>query len=128
MQVLLDTHAFLWWIDNDRRLSPQARTVMGEGSNRLFFSAASSWEMAIKARLGKLRVPGDLATFLTDHLVRNNVMTLSIHLSHTLQVYTLPDLHRDPFDRLLVAQSQLEQLPILTTDPLIKQYTVQTIW
>ena len=128
MQVLLDTHAFLWWIDNDQRLSPRARAIMGEGSNRLFFSAVSGWEMAIKARLGKLRVPGDLATFLTDHLVRNNITTLSIHLSHTLQVYTLPDLHRDPFDRLLVAQSQLEQLPILTADPLIQQYIVQTIW
>jgi len=128
MRALLDTHTFLWWIDNDRRLSMRVRTLMGEGSTVLFFSAASGWEIAIKARLGKLQLPGNLAPFLTDHLVRNHVTILSIHLSHTLHVYTLPTLHRDPFDRLLVAQSQLEQLPMLTADPLIRQYSVQTIW
>src|SRR6266446_3227272 len=99
MRALLDTHTFLWWIDNDRRLSMRVRTLMGDGSNVLFFSAASGWEIAIKARLGKLQLPGDLAPFLTDHLVRNHVTILSIHLSHTLHVYTLPTLHRDPFDR-----------------------------
>ena len=128
MRVLLDTHTFLWWTDNDRRLSSQVRSIIGDGNNTLFFSAASGWEIVIKARLGKLQVPGDLAPFITDHLVRNNVTTLSIHLSHTLYVYTLPSLHRDPFDRLLVAQSQLEHLPILTADPLIQQYAVETIW
>ena len=128
MRALLDTHTFLWWIDNDRRLSPRARTIISDGSNELFFSAASGWEIAIKARLGKLQVPSDLAPFMTDHLVRNNVTSLSIHLTHTLHVSTLPHLHRDPFDRLLVAQSQLEQLPILTADPLIQRYAVQTIW
>ena len=128
MRALLDTHTFLWWIDNDRRLSMRVRTLMGDGSNVLFFSAASGWEIAIKARLGKLQLPGDLAPFLTDHLVRNHVTILSIHLSHTLHVYSLPALHRDPFDRLLVAQSQLEQLPMLTADPLIQQYSVQTLW
>jgi PIN domain nuclease of toxin-antitoxin system len=128
MRALLDTHTFLWWIDNDRRLPTRVRTLIGAGSTVLFFSAASGWEIAIKARLGKLQLPGNLAPFLTDHLVLNHVTTLSIHLSHTLHVYMLPALHRDPFDRLLVAQSQLEQLPILTADPLIRQYSVQTIW
>jgi PIN domain nuclease of toxin-antitoxin system len=128
MRVLLDTHTFLWWIDNDRRLPTRVRALMGDGSNVLLFSAASGWEIAIKARLGKLQLPEDLASFLTAQLVRNHVTILSIHLSHTLHVYTLPALHRDPFDRLLVAQSQLEQLPILTADPLIQQYNVQTIW
>jgi PIN domain nuclease of toxin-antitoxin system len=128
MRVLLDTHTFLWWIDNDRRLPTRVRALMGDGSNVLLFSAASGWEIAIKARLGKLQLPEELASFLTAQLVRNHVTILSIHLSHTLHVYTLPALHRDPFDRLLVAQSQLEQLPILTADPLIQQYSVQTIW
>jgi PIN domain nuclease of toxin-antitoxin system len=128
MQILLDTHTFLWWIDNDRRLSSQARTIIGDGSNILFFSAVSGWEIAIKSRLGTLRIPGDLTPFITDHLVRSNITILSIHLSHTLYVYTLPSLHRDPFDRLLVAQSHLEHLPILTVDPLIQQYAVETIW
>jgi PIN domain nuclease of toxin-antitoxin system len=128
MRVLLDTHTFLWWIDNDRRLPTRVRVLMGDGSNVLLFSAASGWEIAIKARLGKLQLPEELASFLTAQLVRNHVTILSIHLSHTLHVYTLPALHRDPFARLLVAQSQLEQLPILTADPLIQQYNVQTIW
>jgi len=100
---------------------------MGDGSNVLMFSAASGWEIAIKARLGKLQLPDDIVSFLTDQLVRNHVTILSIHLSHTLHVYTLPPLHRDPFDRLLVAQSQLEQLPIVTADPLIQQYSVQSM-
>ena len=128
MRALLDTHTFLWWIDNDQRLPMRVRTLMGDGSNVLMFSAASGWEIAIKARLGKLQLPDDIVSFLTDQLVRNHVTILSIHLSHTLHVYTLPPLHRDPFDRLLVAQSQLEQLPIVTADPLIQQYSVQTIW
>jgi PIN domain nuclease of toxin-antitoxin system len=128
MRALLDTHTFLWWIDNDRRLPTRVRTLMGDGSNVLMFSAASGWEIAIKARLGKLQLPDDIVSFLTDQLVQNHVTVLSIYLSHTLHVYTLPPLHRDPFDRLLVAQSQLEQLPIVTADPRIQQYSVQTIW
>lgn len=84
--------------------------------------------MAIKARLGKLRLSDDFATFLTDHLVRNQITPLAIQLVHTFQVYTLPVLHRDPFDQLLVAQSQWEQLSIVTADPLIRQYAVHTLW
>lgn len=128
MRALFDTHTFLWWTDNDRRLSARVRTIIGEGSNELFFSAASGWEIAIKTQLGKLQVPGDVEQFVMAQLVLNNFHGLSIHLRHTLHVPTLPALHRDPFDRLLVVQSQLEQLSILTADPLIRQYTVQTIW
>ncbi len=128
MRMLLDTHTFLWWIANDRRLSEEARRLLGDGGNTLFFSAASSWEMAIKARLGKLRLPDDFATFLTDHLVRNQITPLPVQFTHTFQVHTLPALHRDPFDRLLVAQSQWEQLPLVTADPLIRQYAVDTLW
>jgi PIN domain nuclease of toxin-antitoxin system len=128
VRALFDTHTFLWWIDNDRRLSARVRTIIGEGRNELFFSAASGWEIAIKTQLGKLQVPGDVEQFVMAQLVLNNFPSLSIHLRHTLHVSTLPTLHRDPFDRLLVVQGQLEQLPILTADPLIRQYTVQTIW
>jgi PIN domain nuclease of toxin-antitoxin system len=128
VRALFDTHTFLWWIDNDRRLSARVRTIIGEGRNELFFRAASGWEITIKAQLSKLQVPGDVEQFVIAQLVLNNFPSLSIHLRHTLHVSTLPALHRDPFDRLLVVQSQLEQLPILTVDPLIRQYTVQTIW
>ncbi|RMD59631.1 type II toxin-antitoxin system VapC family toxin [Candidatus Parcubacteria bacterium] len=128
MNVLLDTHAFLWWIDDNPKLSPRARGVISDAGNALFLSAASGWEMAIKARLGKLKLPDDLEHFIADQLVTNAFSSLPIQLSHALHVYTLPDYHRDPFDRILVAQGQLENMPILTADPQIAQYSVQVIW
>jgi len=128
MKVLLDTHTFLWWIANDPQLSSRARQIMAEPDTEPFLSAASGWEMAIKSRLGKLKLPADLPGFVADQLRINAIQVLPIHLAHALHVYTLPDHHRDPFDRILVAQSQLEKLPILTSDPLITQYAVTTIW
>lgn len=128
MRALLDTHAFLWWITNDSRLSPRARQLIGDGQNRLFFSAASGWEIAIKARLGRISFPAEPGTFIPGQLARNAFEVLPVHLSHTLQVYGLPDHHRDPFDRLLIAQSKLEDLPLLTADPLIARYDIDTLW
>jgi PIN domain nuclease of toxin-antitoxin system len=101
---------------------------MTDGENQLFFSAASAWEIAIKARLGRLKTPEPIASFLLAQLAENAIEGLPIGLGHALQVHSLPDHHRDPFDRILVAQSQLENLPILTGDPLIAQYPVETIW
>lgn len=128
MKVLLDTHTFLWWIANEPQLSPRVRQIMAEPDTEPFLSAASGWEMAIKSRLGKLKLPADLQGFVAEQLCINAIQVLPIHLTHALHVYTLPDHHRDPFDRILVAQSQLEKLPILTGDPLIIQYAVTTIW
>jgi PIN domain nuclease of toxin-antitoxin system len=128
MRVLLDTHSFLWWITDDPRLSPSAREIMGDGENQLFFSTASGWEIAIKARLGRLSLPEPVESFVPAQLAENGIEGLSIALSHALHVASLPDHHRDPFDRMLAAQSQLENLPILTSDPLIGQYSVETIW
>ncbi len=128
MRCLLDTHAFLWWITDDSRLPERARSLIRESGNEIVLSAASSWEMAIKVQLGKLEAPRDLAGFVIDHLQRNRFGVLPIHLRHSLAVATLPLLHRDPFDRMLVVQSQLEEMPILTGDPLIRQYAVETVW
>jgi PIN domain nuclease of toxin-antitoxin system len=128
MRVLLDTHTFLWWIADDPQLSTTARQVIENADNTLYLSAASGWEIAIKARLGKLRLPGDVPGYVSEQITINAVQVLPIEMSHALQVYTLPDHHRDPFDRILVAQSQVEQLPILTIDPLIAQYSVTIIW
>jgi PIN domain nuclease of toxin-antitoxin system len=128
MNVLLDTRAFLWWVDDNSKLSPRAREIISDAGNALFLSAASGWEIAIKARLGKLTLPDDLERFIADQLVTNAFSSLPIQLSHALHVYTLPAHHRDPFDRILVAQSQLEDMPILTADPQIAQYPVQVIW
>lgn len=128
MRALLDTHTFLWWITDDPRLSPRVRKIIGDGENELFLSAASGWEMAIKAKLGRLQLPDDPEHFIPEQMALNAIAGLPIQMSHALHVYTLPDYHRDPFDRLLVAQSRLEGLPILTADPQIAQYPVKTIW
>lgn len=128
MRVLLDTHTFLWWIDDSPQLSDRARATIAEGSNDLFLSAASGWEIAIKAQLGKIRVQGELDAFMAAQLHQNNISVLSIQLAHALHVASLPLLHRDPFDRLLVAQGRLEDMPILTADPLMQQYDIVTLW
>lgn len=130
MNILLDTHTFIWWIMNDPRLSHQGRTLLKDTNHRIFFSVASSCEIAIKVSLNKLEllaVP-TLHEFVMEQLRVNMFEVLPISLHHSLHTATLPPLHRDPFDRMLVAQSQLEQIPILTKDPLITRYDVETIW
>ncbi|MGH9322155.1 MAG: type II toxin-antitoxin system VapC family toxin [Vicinamibacteria bacterium] len=128
MKVLLDTHAFLWWVTDDPRLSSRARELIQEGGSPVFFSAASAWEMAIKARIGKLSLPQPAQAFVREQLHRNGFTSLAVEVGHALQVGELPAHHRDPFDRLLVAQSQMEKLPLLSSDPLISQYEVDVIW
>ena len=128
MKVLLDTHTFLWWITDSPRLSAWAREVIQDSNNELFFSAASGWEIAIKTQLGRLQLPGNLEQFILEQLSLNAILALPIQLRHALHVYTLPQYHRDPFDRVLVAQSQIENLPILTADTQITRYAVETIW
>lgn len=128
MRILLDTHTFLWWIADDAQLSATARQIIANTDNTLYLSAASGWEIAIKTRLGKLRLAHDVQGYVAEQIALNAIHVLPIAMSHALHVSTLPDHHRDPFDRMLVAQSQVEQLPILTIDPLIAQYPVATIW
>lgn len=128
MKALLDTHTFLWWIANDPQLSTRARQIMEDANTELLLSAASGWEIAIKSRLGKLKLPADLQGFVAEQLGINGIQVLPIQMAHALHGLTLPDHHRDPFDRMLVAQGQLEELPILTGDPQIAQYAVTVIW
>jgi PIN domain nuclease of toxin-antitoxin system len=128
MRALLDTHTFLWWITDDARLSSSAREVIANGDSVLFLSAASGWEIAIKARLGRLQLPENVEGFIMEQLSRNAILGLPIQLSHALHVYNLPAIHRDPFDRILVAQGQIENLPIVTADPQIAEYAVEVIW
>jgi len=128
MKALLDTHTFLWWIVNDPQLSPRARQIMEDADTELFLSAVSGWEIAIKSRLGKLKLPADLQGFVAEQLRINGIEVLPLQMAHALHVFTFPDDHRDPFDRMLVAQGQLEELPILTGDPQIAQYAVTVIW
>jgi PIN domain nuclease of toxin-antitoxin system len=128
MNLLLDTHTFLWWIADDKRLSDIAKNYIENQENEIYFSAASAWEILIKTQLSKLQLPGAPESFVSEQLSRNNFKTLSIRVSHALQLSSMPALHRDPFDRILVAQSMVEHLPILTADSLIAQYQIETIW
>jgi len=128
MRILLDTHAFLWWITGDQRLSQRSIECISDGSNELFFSVASGWEIAIKAGLGRIDIPDPLDRFVSEHLFRNHMDVLAIQLSHALHVITLPQFHRDPFDRMLISQAQIERLPILSSDKLLAAYDVEVIW
>jgi PIN domain nuclease of toxin-antitoxin system len=128
MRILLDTHTLLWWINNDSQLSKKAQTLIGDVSNEILVSAVSGWEIAIKAQIGKVTVAANLEQFVTEQVTRNYFTLLPIKLSHALHIYSLPLHHRDPFDRMLIVQSQLEQIPILTVDSLLTQYDVETIW
>lgn len=128
MRALLDTHTFLWWNMDDPQLSELARRVIADGGNELFFSAASAWEIAIKAARGKIILPEAPEKYVASRLAQHRFQPLPVQLSHALRVYDLPEVHRDPFDRLLIVQSQMENLPILTADENIRRYAVETIW
>jgi len=128
MKALLDTHTFLWWITDNLKLSSRVRKIISDGKNELFLSAASGWEIAIKAQLGRIKIPDKPELFISEQMLANAIQGLPIQISHALYVYNLPPHHRDPFDRMLVAQAQLEGLPILTDDPQISQYQAKVIW
>ncbi|MCJ7626408.1 MAG: type II toxin-antitoxin system VapC family toxin [Anaerolineaceae bacterium] len=128
MRVLLDTHAFLWWIMDDPQLSDRSREIISDGRNEILFSAASGWEIAIKARIGRLILPNPPDKFISEQIVENAFTPLAVQLSHALHVFHLPEHHKDPFDRLLISQCQLEGIPILTTDLFIPEYAVDVIW
>ena len=128
MKALLDTHTFLWWNLNDSQLSDKVREFISDGRNEIFLSAASTWEIAIKAAKGRLKLPDAPDQYVADRIRLHGFSALPIEISHTLQAYELPPIHADPFDRLLVAQSQMEDLPILTADAEIRRYQVDVIW
>jgi PIN domain nuclease of toxin-antitoxin system len=128
MRALLDTHSFLWWIMDDPRLSRRARSFIADGRNEIFFSAASGWEIVIKAQRNRLRLPDTPEGFVAEQLTVNGFQSLPILLSHALNVYELSEHHRDPFDRLLIVQSRLEDLPLITADQDIAKYDVEMIW
>jgi len=128
MRALLDTHTFIWWVTDDSRLSSTARHIIADSENTLFLSAASAWEIVIKVRLGKLDLPEPPETYIPSRLAVNRFESLPIKMVHALQVINLPDLHRDPFDRIIIAQSQFEKLPIITVDSLITRYPIDVIW
>ncbi len=128
MNFLLDTHSFIWFIEDNPSLSAQARIIIEEPSNDLLLSIASVWEMAIKVSLGKLQIRQSFDRFIPDQLMLNNINLLDITISHTLHIATLPFHHRDPFDRLLIAQSLIEGIPLISIDTLFDTYGVSRLW
>ena len=128
MDVLLDTHTLLWWLFDDPRLSDRAREVITDPSNGIRVSAASGWEIATKHRIGKLPEAGDVATDLARYVRKARFLSLPIDLEHALAAGALPGPHRDPFDRMLIAQSTLERLPVVTRDPVFREYGAQVVW
>jgi PIN domain nuclease of toxin-antitoxin system len=128
MNILLDTHAFLWFIAGSDELSDKARELIEDENNRIFLSAASLWEMAIKVSLGKLTLSEPFETLIPEQLALNGLEILDITIAHTTQVANLPFHHRDPFDRLIIAQALEEQLPVISVDNAFDEYGVTRIW
>jgi PIN domain nuclease of toxin-antitoxin system len=128
MKLLLDTHTFLWWITDDPQLSTKARELIGDGHNILYWSAASSWEVSIKYALGRMPLPEAPEQFLPAEIEKNRLESLSIIDAHTFQSGQLPHHHRDPFDRMLVAQAQVESLALLSNDQQLNHYNVEIRW
>jgi PIN domain nuclease of toxin-antitoxin system len=128
LRTLLDTHAFLWFVLGDSRLSSQARLVVEDPSNEVLISPASYWEIAIKISVGKYLLHDSYETFWRKGLDDNCFEVLPIDLSHTSRLLLMPHHHRDPFDRLLIAQASAENTPIVSSDPIFDSYGVQRIW
>jgi len=128
MNLLLDTHTFLWFIAGSDNLSQKARALIEDESNRVYLSAASLWEIAIKVSLGKLNLSEPFETFIPEQLDMNSVELLGISVSHASRVASLPFHHRDPFDRLLAAQALTEDIPILSADEVLDAYGVTRLW
>ncbi len=130
MRVLLDTHAFLWWINQHQRLTPKARNAIADNQTDAFVSVVNVWEIVIKAKIGRFTMPGDLAPFLNRQITTNNFQILPVEMAHALKVYDLADhpAHKDPFDRLLVAQALCEEMALISNDAHLDHYGIERIW
>ncbi len=128
MRILIDTACWLWGLAEPERLNKKARDLLFDPAQDLFLSSASSWEIAIKAALGKLRLPEPPEKYVPARMAAFNIFGLPVEHVHALRVFALPPHHRDPFDRILIAQAQIEGLVILTADRLYAKYDVETVW
>ena len=128
MRVLLDTHALLWWLFDDPALSERARAAISDPANDILVSSASAWEISTKHRLGKLPEAGEAVRDLPGLLRRARIEVLPITLEHALHAGSLRGEHRDPFDRMLIAQSQLEKLTLVSSDRIFRRFEVPILW
>lgn len=128
MIALLDTNAFLRWVEGDDILSPKARSCIANPGNEILVSLVVAWELAIKSGLGKIRLALPVGRYVSSHIEANGFKLLGIELDDVAGVESLPAHHRDPFDRLLVAQAKNRKLPVVSSDQAISQYGVKRIW
>lgn len=128
MKLLLDTHAFIWWDSEPARLSPQVLGSCQDPQNSLILSVASVWEMQVKLQLGKLKLSLPLETLIEGQRRSNNLEILPVTLEHVLALQNLPAHHKDPFDRLLIAQANTEEAILVTNDPVFLKYTDTVLW
>jgi PIN domain nuclease of toxin-antitoxin system len=128
MKFVLDTHTFIWYVTNDSKLSSTAQELINNGNNEVLLSIASIWEMAIKQSIGKLNFELPFELFITRQLAVNNFDFLNIRIDHLNVVANLSLHHRDPFDRLIIAQAMVEQIPIVGVDKVFDSYSVRRLW
>jgi len=128
MNLLLDTHVFLWWASEPERLSSKVFNLCEDNMNNLILSVVSVWEMQIKLQLGKMRLNMSLRNLIESQQQTNNVKIFPIELEHVLGLENLPAYHKDPFDRLLIAQANVENLFLVSKDPVFSEYPVRLVW
>lgn len=128
MKLLLDTHTFIWWDSQPEQLSTQALDLLTDATNELILSVASLWEIQIKRQLGKLHLQSPLSEILVQQQLTNNLVVLPIALEHVLALDQLPLHHKDPFDRILIAQAIYEQAILVSADAVFTAYPVKTAW
>jgi PIN domain nuclease of toxin-antitoxin system len=128
LRALLDTHTLLWWLSDDPSLPRTARKTIAETRNTLIVSAASAWEIATKFRLGKLATAADLLSNFAVQLENEGFQLMAISAEHGVRAGLLPGPHKDPFDRMLIAQSQAENLPIISNEAIFETYGVRRLW
>jgi PIN domain nuclease of toxin-antitoxin system len=128
VNYLLDTHTFMWWDSNASSLSPMVFNTISDEKNQIFVSLVSIWEITIKSQIGKLNLRDDVSNIFSEQEEKNNFSLLKIELPHVLKVGELPLHHRDPFDRLLIAQSMVEDFTLLSKDENFNAYPVTVLW
>jgi PIN domain nuclease of toxin-antitoxin system len=128
MRLLLDTHSFLWFIGGTSELSDLAKSLIQDSDNDVLLSIASLWEIAIKVSLEKLSLGKSFGELIPQQIAENSIRLLNISIAHTVAVTTLPFHHRDPFDRLLIAQAMVEKIPIVSRDRVFDAYEIERLW
>ena len=128
MRLLLDTHALLWWYSDDPRLPKSARKIIAQQDNSIFVSAAAAWEIATKFRLGKLATASELVQDFGGYVDREKFMSLPVSQDHGIRAGMLPGPHQDPFDRMLIAQAEIEKLFIVSNEKIFDQYGIRRVW